>query len=132
MDVLFLANYRAVVDPKNYWEATMRPKLLQSRIASLLLIGCLVSKPVFAEYCWSETVTSVILQGGTIYFTTNKTCPSWCAVDPAWSGDQRKEAYAMLMAARLAEKPLTFFWAEHGTSCAGTLPVSSKPQAIIL
>jgi D-alanyl-D-alanine carboxypeptidase len=103
------------------------------RFACFLGVCSLASMPARAEYCWNETVQYVVVHGdGNVYFTTNKSCPSWCMVNNTWSADQRKQAYAMLLAARTSEKPLTFDWAEHSTSCAGAVPVFSKPVAIIL
>ena len=102
--------------------------------ATFLVLVSVVSAPAFSgEYCWSETITLVIVhEDGNVYFTTNKSCPGWCRINPAWSGDRRKEAYAMLVAARVSGNPMSFFWNEHSTSCGGAVPGSAWPLAIIL
>jgi hypothetical protein len=103
------------------------------RVLTLMASGVGASSLANAgEYCWNETVQYVILNGGDIYFTTNKSCPSWCKVDPAWTEEQRKRAYAMLLSAKLAEKPLTLYWTEHATSCAGAVPAYSIPIVVLL
>lgn len=84
------------------------------------------------EYCWNESIQFVILQGGYIYFTTNKSCPSWCRVDEAWSAEQQRQAYAMLLTAKAQDRPLTFYWAEHSAPCAGPVPPNSKPGTILI
>ncbi len=83
------------------------------------------------EYCWSEGVAAVVVQGDEIYFTTNKSCPGWCRVNPNWSVEAKKRAYAMLLTAKATDKPLSFYLNEHATSCAG--PISgAMPTTILL
>lgn len=35
------------------------------------------------SYC-SETVTQIIVKSDAVYFTTSKSCPNWCELNPSW------------------------------------------------
>jgi hypothetical protein len=103
-----------------------------AKFVSAACLAALASITRAGEYCWNETVQFVILQGDEIYFTTNKTCPGWCRIDPSAGVEARRRAYAMLLTAKTMEKPLTFFWNEHATSCAGAVPVGSIPGTVLM
>lgn len=86
------------------------------------------------EYCWSDKVTMVIVKNGAIYFTSQKSCPNWCQVDPAWSVEGRNMAYSQLLTAKTTGGNITFYWNEHeaGRPCQDKLPTYSKPSVLIL
>jgi len=109
------------------------PLLKKFWIAGILVFTSAVSTIGAAgEYCWNEKVQYVILNGDSVYFTTDRSCPNWCTLHPAWSADQRKQAYAMLMTAKTTERALTLYWNEHSTSCGGVVPVGAYPTIMFI
>jgi hypothetical protein len=83
------------------------------------------------EYCWNETIKSVIqTDGGGVFFTTDKSCPSWCGANYA-NADAVKRAYALLLTASASGKKVTFYWPMVSSSCA-VVPVYSQPENFML
>lgn len=57
-----------------------------------------------------ESVTSVILhKNKNIYFTTDKTCTSWCQIKWTAEGDKNR-AFSALLAAKIAKNKISFRW----------------------
>ncbi|HSI50820.1 MAG TPA: hypothetical protein VLA61_21345 [Ideonella sp.] len=91
--------------------------------------GCSVS--IAGEYCWNENLALVITQGENIYFTTDKSCPNWCQVDPALSSDAKKRIFATLLTAKAMGRGVAMYWNEApaGSQCAA-VPAYSKPVTV--
>lgn len=81
-------------------------------------------------YCNNEKLTSIIVQGEQVYFTTDKSCPNWCQLDPTWSIDAFNRTYSMLLSAQAQKKEVRIYWREHSVACEGPVPTYSKPQNI--
>jgi hypothetical protein len=97
-------------------------------VATMLLLPATQAR---AEYCFSEKITGVILIGDVIYFNTDKTCASWCQVDPTWSTDAKNRVYSMLLTAKTSNQLVSFHWPTATTACMA-LPTSSKPGQVLL
>jgi|SRR5271155_4764440 len=100
--------------------------------AGLLALGLTLAPSLAnATYCYGEQVNYVIWYGSAIYFTTNKSCPSWCQVDSTQASDVQDRAYSMLLSAKLSGNTLVIDWPQVTTSCA-VVPGLSVPDIIIL
>lgn len=71
---------------------------LLSAIFALLLFS---SAAHAGAYC-AEHVTMIIMQGDSINFETDKSCPNWCEISPTWSTTAQDRAYATLITAHTA------------------------------
>ena len=78
----------------------------------------------------SERVNHAILhQNGNVYFTTDKTCPNWCQIK--WTNDGDKDrAYSTLLAARVTQKNMTFYWASLN-SCDDKNATYTSPSYMV-
>ena len=103
---------------------------MNKMISLLVMLGFAASASAGA-YCYNETVTGVIIQNGTVYFTTNKSCPSWCAMPSSWGATAESQAFATLLAARTTTQTVSFYWNDQSTSCSNTEAVGSSPATII-
>jgi hypothetical protein len=75
------------------------------KIAFTLLAALVFSFEAKADaYCFNESVYYLIVKGDDIFFTTSKSCQSWCAVNASWSAEAKKRAYASLLAAKMSER----------------------------
>jgi hypothetical protein len=87
--------------------------------------------PALAGACrYGETVTAVIMQGDTIYLSTDKSCPSWCSIGSVWSVTARACAFAMLVAAKTTDQTMAFSWADQPSSCSSVEVSPSSPTTI--
>jgi hypothetical protein len=86
------------------------------------------------EYCWNDKVTQLILKHEGVFFMTQKTCNSWCQVDPSWGAERINQVYSMLLASKISDRNITFFWNEHagGSPCQNFVPLNAKPGVILL
>jgi hypothetical protein len=82
------------------------------------------------QYCWQEKIGTIVLLGDAIYFTTDQSCPSWCAVPGSWSADARNRAYSMLLTAKTTNRKIGFYW-EGATTACQALPVYSSPAQFL-
>jgi hypothetical protein len=83
-------------------------------------------------YCYGETVTAVIMQGDTIYFSTDKSCPGWCAIGSGWSATAQARAFAMLVSAKTTGQTMAFYWTDQTSSCSSVEATSSSPTTVIM
>lgn len=83
-----------------------------------------------AQYCWGEKIDQVVLLGDNIYFSTDKSCPTWCSVSASWSAGARDRAYSMLLTAKASNRPLSFYWSTAATACA-VMPAYSFPDQML-
>jgi hypothetical protein len=96
----------------------------------MCMLGCSTSA-LAGSYCYSETVTSLIIQNNTVYFTTDKSCPSWCAIPSTWGAAMQSQAYAMLISARTTGPPVSFYWNDQSSSCSNIEAVGSSPTTLV-
>ncbi len=99
--------------------------------AGLGLALAAVSPSHAGDYCWNEKITQLILTGDDIFFTSEKSCLSWCRVNPAWSADAKNRAYATLLTARSTDRRVGFYFDSATVSCAAQV-VSAWPSQILL
>lgn len=83
-------------------------------------------------YCPQERLTSLIVQGDVIFFTTDKSCPGWCQVDQSWSVEGKKRAYATLLAAKISDRTVSFYWNELTSNCSGAVPTNAAPGLLMM
>lgn len=96
-----------------------------------LILLCILSGSVWAgAYCYDEKLTSVIVNSGGIYFTTDKSCPNWCEINSSWSAEVINRSYSMLLSAQAQNRVVRFYWEEHATTCAGAVPVYANPTSL--
>jgi hypothetical protein len=101
------------------------------RIALVATLLLLPATQAHAEYCFSEKITGIILVGDAVYFTTNKTCASWCEVNSTWSTDAKNRVYSTLLTAKTSNQLVSFHWPAATTACMA-LPTYSKPDQVLL
>lgn len=94
------------------------------------LLSAITAGPAAAALC-SDTITDVIVHSsGRIYFTTANSCSqAWCEV--AGSDAFVYNGYAMLMAAKIKQKPVIIQW-NNLASCDSKNLVYTVPDFIIL
>ena len=81
-------------------------------------------------YC-NETVTSVIMTGDTVYFTTNESCRAWCEINPSWDAVATDRAMGILMTARtIPSATVEFAWSQI-SSCGTAVPTYASPDILI-
>jgi hypothetical protein len=98
--------------------------------AALLLTAPTVAH---AEYCFNEKVTSLVVQGNSVWFTTNKSCPSWCGLSTGLSTDAYNRYYSLLLTSLTTGKLITTYWSQTaaGSNCPA-LPAYSLPDVIVI
>jgi hypothetical protein len=102
------------------------------KIAFTLLAAFPFSFEAKAEaYCFNESVYYLIVKGDDIFFTTSKSCQSWCAVNASWSAEAKKRAYASLLAAKMSERTVAFHFNELTSTCSGAVPTYASPTTIL-
>jgi hypothetical protein len=101
-------------------------------VAGLILSIGVASTASAGSYCYNETVTTVIMQGDQIFFTSNPSCPNWCEVNGSWSAAAQARAFAMLTTAKVAGMPLSFYWTDQSGSCSSIEPAYSMPVYLIM
>ncbi|MDR7050152.1 hypothetical protein J2X54_002633 [Duganella sp. 3397] len=78
------------------------------------ILGCLLTPKALAVVDCAEKVGNIISHtNGVIFFTTEKTCPSWCQV--GGNAATVKNSYAMLLAAQASGKKMVFNWQDIST-----------------
>lgn len=104
-----------------------------SKVLGLITCVAVLSAPLaHAEVYCNETVTSVIVAGDTVYFTTNETCPNWCEVNTSWDATATGRAMALLTTARTSPSlTIEFAWSQI-SSCGTAAPTYSSPDFVIL
>lgn len=92
----------------------------------------LVSAPLaHAEVYCNETITSVIMAGDNVYFTTNESCPNWCEINPNWDAVAVDRAMGILMTARTEPSgTVEFAWSQI-SSCGAAAPTYASPDQLI-
>lgn len=102
----------------------------------LILIAFVFVSPLAfsGEYCWNDKVKQLVLKGESVYFTTEKSCHGWCKLDPNWSEERKNQAYSMLLAAKVSDLKVTFFWPAHdkGSPCQNVVETYSSPTVVML
>ena len=97
---------------------------------ALSVCSCLVPVARAGAYC-TEHVTQVIISGDSIYFTTDKSCPTWCSVDSTWSVNAQNRAYAALLTAQATQNAATFYWNDQASACSSTEATYSVPTVVM-
>lgn len=99
----------------------------------ILALMCVISTPAAhaGAYC-AEDVTKVIISNGAIEFTTDKSCPNWCAIDSAWDTGSQNRAYAELLSARAMSAQVAFYWNDQASACSSTEVTGSSPAVLML
>ena len=94
----------------------------------IILLG-LFSPVTFAGIHCEELINAAIIhKNSNVYFTTEKTCKSWCQVK--WPSEKDKDrVFSMLLTAKSANKPLTFYWSNL-SSCEEKNPTYQSPDYI--
>lgn len=112
----------------------MNLKGMLSKTGILLLFAqCLLPANAYAAaWCWNEQVMQLLVSGEYIHFTTDKSCPQWCRVDPNLSAEAQNRAYSTLLAAKSNGKKVSFNWAELSSECGGAVTVFSQPLHIMV
>ncbi|HWW24737.1 MAG TPA: hypothetical protein VNZ85_02450 [Caulobacter sp.] len=82
-------------------------------------------------YCFNEKIGQLVLVGENIYFTTDKTCASWCQVPTNWSADARNRVYSLLLTAKTTNTLVSFNWPTAPSACAA-LPTYSAFDQVFL
>lgn len=100
---------------------------------SLMLVCAALASLAFgssarADYCFNEKIGQLILAGDSIYFTTDKTCSSWCQVPTNWSTDARNRAYSLLLTAKTTKTLVSFNWPTAPGACAALPTYSAFDQ----
>lgn len=90
---------------------------------------CSISAAKADSYC-SENVTGVIVLGDSLYFTTDKSCPNWCQINPNWDATAINRAMSAMMAAKTAGNTVEFEWPGTNTACS-VEPTYSNPGVVI-
>ncbi|TVZ37407.1 hypothetical protein P886_1748 [Alteromonadaceae bacterium 2753L.S.0a.02] len=100
-------------------------------VALLLYIS---TGAIAGEYCWNDKVTKVIVKNNRVFFTSEKSCNSWCEIDSSWTKESINQAFTILTSAKVTNANVAFYWNEHdsGKPCQDFLPVYSMPSAILL
>lgn len=101
---------------------------MQKKIALMLVLTGMSLQAHAGVYC-EDTVTKVIVAGDPIYFTSSNSCPNWCQINPSWSADALKRAYALLLSARVSGTPVWFYWTD--ISVCGQVPTYDQPGTLM-
>lgn len=101
------------------------------RIALVTALLLLPATQAHAAYCFAEKIGQIVLVGDVVYFTTDKTCPSWCEVNPTWSTDAKNRVYSMLLTAKTSNQLVSFHWPAATTACMA-LPTYARPDQVLL
>lgn len=109
----------------------IKKSLIRKAIISALIL--LPISPVYAgAYCWNENIEQLVIrENGFISFLTDKSCPFWCTINPAWPENRIKNSYAMLLSAKLSGSPVTFYWQGQVVGCE-EVPLETSPTTIML
>ncbi|RTZ24060.1 hypothetical protein [Vibrio penaeicida] len=96
----------------------------------LIFLMSLFTGSSFAGIHCTESISAAILhKNGNVYFTSSKTCKSWCQI--RWTSETDKDrAFSMLLAARTAKTPVTFYWGNLN-SCTEKNPTYQSPDYIV-
>ena len=98
------------------------------RMSFLILIG----SPMMASagvHCAEKIKSAILHQNGNVYFTSTKTCPNWCQIKWVGEGDKDR-AFSTLLAARTADREVTFYWPEL-SSCSSVNPTYQSPGYVV-
>jgi hypothetical protein len=87
-----------------------------------------MSSPARADYC-TESVVQVIENGDQVFFTTNKSCPNWCQVNPALSESARDRMFSLLLTAASGGRKISTYF--DGVQACQAVPAYSSPVSII-
>jgi len=105
------------------------------KIVSILSMLVFVASARAANgFCYSETVTQLIMQNSNVYFSTSKSCQTWCLLPQTWSAAAQAQAFATLLTARTTGQTVSVQWADQPAdgSCTNAEAQGSSPLAIIL
>ena len=85
-------------------------------------------------YCYNETVTALIMQNNNVYFSTAKSCQTWCVVPQTWSAAAQAQAFATLLTARTTGQTVTIEWADQPSdgTCTKLEAQGSSAEAFVL
>ncbi len=82
-------------------------------------------------HCTEKVTMAILHQNGDIYFQTDNTCSAhWCQIN--WgTPEKNKNGLAMLLSAKLSERPLTFYWGSLN-ACSEKNPVYKSPEYVMM
>jgi len=105
-----------------------------NRILSVLVMLAFAASARAAGYCYNETVTALVMYNNAVYFSTSKSCNTWCLVPQTWSAAAQSQAFATLLTARTTGQTVTTYWVDQPSdnSCTNTEAVNSSPDRFIL
>lgn len=95
-----------------------------------LICSTVLSPFANAAVTCTEKITSVILhKNSSVYFTTDRTCPSWCQIK--WNVDEdRAKAFTLMLTAKTTNKDISIHWNELD-SCADKNITYSTPDYLM-
>lgn len=111
---------------------SMKRALTQGLTVAMVLTASLHAPLASAGVHCTEKISQAILhENGDIYFQTDNTCNgAWCQIK--WgTPEKNKNALAMLLSAKVADRSITFYW--NGlTTCSEKNPVYTSPGYMML
>jgi hypothetical protein len=105
-----------------------------TRVASAALVATASLHAPLASagvHCTERISQAILHENGDIYFQTDNTCNgAWCQIK--WgTPEKNKNALAMLLSAKLAERPITFYWTGIN-ACSEKNAVYASPGYMML
>jgi len=77
-------------------------------------------------HCAEEINAAILHKNGNIYFMSSQTCKNWCQIN--WGTEEDKNrAYSTLLAARTADREVTFYWSSL-SNCSDSNPTYASPE----
>lgn len=107
----------------------MRPSMALPILTCVALISATAANA--DSYC-SENVTQIIVKGDGVYFTSSKSCPNWCELNPSWDATAINRALSVMIAAKTAGTSVTFEWPDQSGPCSNVEQTYSAPGAVIM
>lgn len=103
-------------------------------ILSILAMLAFAASARADGFCYNETVTALIMQNNVVYFSTAKSCQTWCLVPQTWSAAAQSQAFATLLSARTTGQTVSIEWADQpaDNSCPNREAAGSSAEAFIL
>ncbi|MDH0867074.1 hypothetical protein [Mitsuaria sp. GD03876] len=110
----------------------MKRALIRSTLAALAL-GATLHAPLAQAgvHCTERVSMAILHSNGGIFFQTDNTCSNgWCQIN--WgTPEKNKNALAMMLSAKLADRPLTFYWPTLD-NCSAKNAVYGSPDYMVL
>ncbi len=115
-----------MVNLMNTSSSLMMNAIKKIKLAICFFIFAMLCMPAYSGITnCADKVTMIHIHGnGNIYFSTEKSCSQkWCMIDWVDSTDdsegQLNRAYAALLAARTADRSITFYWNDEKLAKCG-------------